>query len=77
MKWVRKEGTECWISHLWQAALTRRSAQPMFLVSGLVNTFVIPATDSLLLVIATMEAISGGCPGRMISWTQSMLFRTR
>lgn len=49
----------------------------MFLVSGLVKTLVIPATDSLFLLVATMEAIFEGCPVRMISWTQSMLFRTR
>ena len=63
--------------YLWQTVLTRRSAQPMFLVSGLVKTLVIPATDSLLLVVATMEAIFVGSPGPVTSWTQSMLFRTR
>jgi hypothetical protein len=65
------------VPYLWQTVLTRRSAQPMFLASGLVKTLVIPATDSLLLVVATIEATSAGFPGRMISCTQSMLFCAR
>jgi hypothetical protein len=65
------------VPYLSQTVLTRRSAQPMFLVLGLVKTLVIPATDSLLLVAATMEAICGGSSESTISWTQTMLFCTR
>lgn len=62
-----KRGRNVGMPYLLQTDLTRRSAQPMFRVAGLVKTLVIPATDSLLLVIATIEAISVGCPQRTSS----------
>jgi hypothetical protein len=61
-----------------QTRRTRRSAQPRLRQLGLVNTFVIVETVSVLRVKATMDAISLSVPsGLQTRWTHICSLRTR